>query len=107
MCQILLNNFIFYQPLIDALVLEGGRAVGVPCFDLPPQPGCISESPFAIRAQQIMNEFAGNFKINTTDIMWPTERFYPHDYIPRISVDSQGVIQMGTVTEQCYLDDKA
>jgi hypothetical protein len=95
---------VLLQPIVDALVSEGGRAVGTPCFDLPAVPGCIQSSPFSIHAQTLIGQIAGNYDLSITDIMWQSERFYPHDYVPKCGKDASGKVTALTVTEQAYND---
>lgn len=91
------------QPILDALKFEGGRGYGVPCWDneKTPIPGCIDSSPFAMYIQQVL---AGDLKIIATDKMYQTERFYPHDYVPKVNMDTNGDVHTLTVTEHVYLD---
>jgi len=91
------------QPMMDAFLEESGRAIAPSCAILPPAPNCISQSPFSNRAQRIL---AAEVTVVPKDWMWETERFYPHDYIPRCN-NTDGVVYTGSVTEHYYSSDDA
>lgn len=97
------DSVALLQPMVDAFLEEKGRVIAPSCAILPPAPNCVQQTPFSLRAQHIL---AKEVTVVPKDWMWETERFYPHDYIPRCN-NTDGVVYTGSITEHYYADGDA
>lgn len=104
------NASKFFQPLVDAYMLEGSYQFKPPCGEDPPSSACQVGSAWTSGSMTVMAELK-QVKLNDADGFHPASEILPAIHHPKIFnncsfPDSSCVISLSSVSENIYYQDK-
>lgn len=94
-------------PLVSAMEMEAYHEFHAPCYEKDAGTLCYHSSPWVERAQSVMCGLTSRDAVTKdTDILWPVNEVFPHDYLPKIyntcEQPSGCVLNASSVTENTY-----